>query len=40
MMIVSYLREEFGEVKGERRPEERVGVECHDEEADVICVIL
>jgi len=34
------LREEFGEVKGERRPEERVGVECDHEEADVICVIL
>lgn len=34
---VTYLREEVGEVGGEIGPEERVGVECDDEEADVIC---
>lgn len=36
-VVVTYLREEVGEVGGEIRPEERVGVECDDEEADVIC---
>ena len=31
-----HMREEFGEREGESGPEERVGVERHHEEADVI----
>ncbi|MCI49221.1 hypothetical protein A2U01_0070464 [Trifolium medium] len=37
VVVDTYLREKFREGEGESGPEERIGVECDDKEADVIC---